>query len=563
MLVNPETGKLFKLLPIQKKFLQLAFTPGPGGDLPYRDILYSTLKKGGKSTFNAMCALYTICALGGRYAEGYILANDFDQAKSRVFTMCCRIVEASPTLRAKITSDLILFSNGSFIQALASDYKGAAGSAPTYIGVDESWAFTTEASQRLVAECCPTPTRKPSVRMTTTYAGILGQSEVLERQVKRALQGEEIEPDLFVQPGLIAYIGHSMIAPWQTQKWFEEQKAEMRPADFSRQMLNEFTSGETGFIDMEQYDRCVNPDLRARIVDPRLTVFIGVDASTKRDSTAIAVCAWNKETQRVEVVNHQIFQPTPQDPLNFEATIERTLLEYRTRYHVRQVLFDPSQMASTSQRLKNQGLPMEEYLQTPANLGDIATNLYNLITKRSIDFYHSPEIRLAMSGAVARESSRGWSIGKTRQSHKIDIVIALAMAAFAAHRAGTGRDSFEEAMLLLDMRAHPGAYPQARDAVTRAAEREMENKKRELQSRLCRGCGLPIGPGSHIAVGEDLYHVECPTTVEEIQQNEQNALKKLPPRMFPEGTAAAIRRRQGGKKKATPDLPKIENDDIR
>ena len=31
---------------------------------------------------------------GGRYAEGYVLANDFDQAKSRVFEMCCRIVKA-------------------------------------------------------------------------------------------------------------------------------------------------------------------------------------------------------------------------------------------------------------------------------------------------------------------------------------------------------------------------------------------------------------------------------------------------------------------------------------
>lgn len=41
-------------------------------------------------------------------------------------------------------------------------------------------------------------------------------------------------------------------------------------------------------------------------------------------------------------------------------------------------------------------------------------------------------MRLAISRAIATETPRGWRITKQVQSHKIDVVIALAMACHAA-----------------------------------------------------------------------------------------------------------------------------------
>jgi phage terminase large subunit-like protein len=61
-------------------------------------------------------------------------------------------------------------------------------------------------------------------------------------------------------------------------------------------------------------------------------------------------------------------------------------------------------------------------------------NLYELIQSQSLVAYPDPNIRLAISRAVAIETSRGWKISKTTQTHKIDFVIALAMAALAAIR---------------------------------------------------------------------------------------------------------------------------------
>ena len=48
--------------------------------------------------------------------------------------------------------------------------------------------------------------------------------------------------------------------------------------------------------------------------------------------------------------------------------------------------------------------------------------------------YPDAGMRLAISRAIAIETSRGWRIAKDKQTHKIDVVIALAMASYAAVR---------------------------------------------------------------------------------------------------------------------------------
>ena len=60
---------------------------------------------------------------------------------------------------------------------------------------------------------------------------------------------------------------------------------------------------------------------------------------------------------------HRIYQPSPDEPLDFEATIERTLLELKQRFQLGTVLTDPYQMASTMQRLLQAGVPIAEFPQ--------------------------------------------------------------------------------------------------------------------------------------------------------------------------------------------------------
>src|SRR5260370_38060983 len=97
-----------------------------------------------------MFVLTVTLVLGGKHAEAYCLANDIEQAQGRVFAAIRRIVEASPLLRsaANITASKIEFAElGATIEAIASDYQGAAGGNPVCVSFGGLWGYTTRGSR--------------------------------------------------------------------------------------------------------------------------------------------------------------------------------------------------------------------------------------------------------------------------------------------------------------------------------------------------------------------------------------------------------------------------------
>ena len=382
VLTDPETGELFKLYPAEERFIREALTPDPSGKLRYPELLFAAPKKSGKTALAALATLYVIVCLGGAYGEAYAVANDLEQASSRVFQACCRIIEASPLLRnsAKITANRIEFrSTGSTIIAIASDYASAAGGNPTITVFDELWGYTSERAHRLWDELVPVPTRKVSVRLTVTYAGFSAESELLEGLYKCGIQGEEIAPGLYRQRGLLMAWHHEAIAPWQAPEWIEQMRQQLRPNQFLRMIENRWVTAESNFVELGWWDACVDDSARPIVADPRLSVWVGLDASIRRDSTAIVACTWDDTAKKVRVVWHRIFQPSPSDPLDFESTVERTLLEIRGRFSVREIRFDPYQLVAVAQHLSAAGLPMTEFAQSVSNLTESSTALYETI----------------------------------------------------------------------------------------------------------------------------------------------------------------------------------------
>jgi phage terminase large subunit-like protein len=379
--------------------------------------------------------LVMILLYGGRYAEGICVANDLEQAQSRVSAIVKRIIECSPLLRAiaKLTSDKVTFPalNASII-AIASDAASAAGANPVITTFDELWGYTSERSRRLWDEMVPPPTRKIACRLTVSYAGFSGESQLLEEIYKRGMALPEVAPSLRAGDGLLIAWHTEPIAPWQTESWLADMRRSLRPNAFLRMIQNQFVTTESTFIDLAWWDACVDPAATPLVTQRSLPVTVGIDASVKRDSTAIVATHWDRQSQKVVLVWHRIFQPTPDDPLDFEAAIEATVLDLHARFLVQQVLYDPYQMAAVSQRLYRAGVNMHEYPQSPPNLTASSQNLYELIKGRNIVAYPDPQLRLALSRAVAIESARGWRIAKDKQSHKIDAVVALAMAALGA-----------------------------------------------------------------------------------------------------------------------------------
>jgi phage terminase large subunit-like protein len=435
VLRDPETGKPFELFDAQRQFFEHAWQLNEDGRLRYPEQCMGAIKKSGKTGTAAMHLLTTTLIFGGRFAEGYAIANDFEQAQGRVFQAVRRICEASPLLRREcnITQARIEFPRtGAVIQAIGSDYASAAGANPVVSSFDELWGYVSERARRLWDEMVPSPARKISCRLTTTYAGFESESVLLHELYKRGLTQPEIAPSLHAGDGLLMAWHHEPCAPWQTETWLAEMRRSLRPNQYLRMIENRFVTTESSFVDMPAWDRCIDPRLAPAINNRILPVFVGVDASFKHDSTGIVVTTFDKKASQVRLVAHRVFQPSPNEPLNFEATIEATLLDLNKRFLVRKVLFDPWMMQSSAQRLLKRGVPIEEFPQSPANLTLASQNLYELIESGNIALYPDQGMRLAVSRAIAIEGPRGWRIAKDKQRHKIDVVIALAMSAWAA-----------------------------------------------------------------------------------------------------------------------------------
>ena len=429
------------LVEAERSFLKHAFTTGPDGRLLYPEQVYSCPKKSGKTTFAAIYVITMVLLFGGAYAEAICAANDHEQSVGRVFAAIKRIIECSPLLRdeAKITTDRITIA-GAVIIAIPSNYATAAGSNHVVAIFDELWAYGSERLRRLFDELVPPPTRRIACRLTVTYAGFEGEGTLLEELYRRGLKQPQIGPNLYAGDGILMFWSHEPVAPWQTEAWLAEMRRSLRLNQFLRMIENRFVTTENAFVEPSAWDKCVDAKLGHLPRNPGLSIWVGVDASIKHDSTAIVAVTWQKETQQVRLVTHRVFQPTADEPLDFEATIERTLRDWHKAYFLRKILFDPYQMQATAQRLTKAGLRIIEFAQTQANLTAASQNLFDLIQERRLVLYPDVGMRLAISRTVALEKPRGWRIDKEKQSHKIDVVVALAMAAYAAVQYHTESD---------------------------------------------------------------------------------------------------------------------------
>jgi phage terminase large subunit-like protein len=444
VLRRPKDAKPFALFDAQKQWFSYCWQLRHDGTLLYPEQTLSWIKKTGKTTTAAMELLTTTLVFGGTNAQAFCVASDLQQATERVFADIKQIIEASPLLKreAVIQQHTITFpSTGAVIQAIGADSSGAAGARPTFISVDEAHTITTERARRLFDEMIPITSgdQKISVRLITSHAGYSGESTLLEEIYARGMALPEIENGLRAGSGCLFTWSHECLAPWQTEAWLHDQRQRTRPLQFRRQFENEFVTSETNFTTGEQWDECVTLS-GPPPSNPMMPVYIGVDASVKRDSTAICVVNGEKDSG-VRVNAHKIFIPTTSNPIDFEV-VERVLLDLKKKWPLATFIFDPTQMAFMMQRFNSlAGSKVEEFVQNPKNLSAMTQNLSDLIRYRKLAVYPDRHLRHAATTAVVVEKSDGPRFVKTRKDHN-DVIIALAMAALVCVQRFTSKPTY-------------------------------------------------------------------------------------------------------------------------
>ena len=432
--------------------LRLAFAFDQDGRLPWDTIVYSCIKKSGKTTLNGAFTLawgFTQEAPN----EMLVLANDLEQTLARVFKTMEGIIQHNPELQreAEVQSRTIYLANGTTVTAISGDYAGAAGSNHGFVSYDELWGYTSESSTRLWEELTPVPTRKNSIRFISTYAGFEGESGLLWDLYKQVVskdehpegQGERLHPDLPIyanrEARIFAYWDHEPRMPWQTQAYYDSQRKTLRPGTYLRLHENRWATAEEVFITPEMWDPCVNQAHHPTIIS-REPLYVGIDVGIKHDNAARVAVKWDENGEKLILVSHRIWKPTPGKPLDLENTVEEDLRELNEQNDVVEIFADPYQMHRSITTLQAAGVPIKEYAQTQANCTLMGQTLFDLLTGLNLEVYPSDELRQQALSTVAVENPRGWRIAKEKASKKIDAIVALAMACVAAmaHRGEIG-----------------------------------------------------------------------------------------------------------------------------
>jgi len=447
-----ERGAPFTLQPHQRTVLRAAFTFDADGRLAWETFLYSCPMKSGKTTINAaLCIWWAMTQEAPN--ELYVHANDEEQARSRVFSTILRLFRRNPGLAASavvLDKARIVLTNETELKAMASEYAGAAGSDRGLTSWDELWAFESEASRRLWEESTPVPTRRNSIRIVSTYAGWEGESGLLHGLYLQGVGPEEhpaggglkIHPDLPLylnrEARVLAYWDHTPRMPWQTPRYYQDQRAALREPTYRRVHENAWGTSESTFIDGPLWDGCVDPAHYPAPPNRRLPVVLGIDAAVKRDCSAV-VALTQAGDGRWPLVKHRIWTPTPLQPVNLDL-IEQFVFAMFAQYDVLLVLADPFQMQSSIGRLAAAGVPIVEYTQTPGNLTMMATVLSDALKDRQLQLYADAELRQHALNTVCVETRQGLRIAREKTSRKIDAIIALSMALVAA------KDCFGDSM---------------------------------------------------------------------------------------------------------------------
>ena len=411
-----EKGQPFTLSTYQRKVLILAFTWTPGGQLLLGILLWSEIKKSGKTFLAACLGLWH--AFVNPHTVVLVAANDMDQAVGRVFATMTALLDANEGLKHGVTIRVseIRLSNGTTIRAVPNDYRGEAGERHSLVIYDELWAYDSERARRLFDELTIPPTEPNGWTLIVTYAGFSGESTLLEELYRRGLKGERLDDNFEVTRAddLIMFWSHVARQPWQLgevgERYYGRQRRLLRPNTYLRLHENRWVSVESAFLTPELYDPLVDSGCTPIAGSPSSPVFVGVDGAIKRDT--VAVVGVTVEDGRLRLAHHRIWRPTLSDPIDLEATVEAYLRVLRSRGHLRAVYYDPYQLHRSATTLRHAGIPMHEFPQSLQNTTRMGQALFDAVNGQTLRLYPAVDLRQQALNTVAVESARGWRIAK-------------------------------------------------------------------------------------------------------------------------------------------------------
>lgn len=468
-------GKLIKLEEVQRRICEHVLTLKEDGTFPYEVVVYSTIKKEGKTTLaGAVGAWFSACIDPPNLI--LTLANDQEQSAGRIFGaitptlngLGCKVptaVSAKPEVR---------LPNGTVVQAIANNYAGAAGANYGLTLWSELWAYTSERSRRLFDELVPVATKLRSLQWIETYVGFEDESDLMLEIFKRIFTdtdekelqpGVEVIPELaditsdgkpccyrHIESGTFYYHNHTPRASWNIgeigEAYRRRKRATLRPAQYRRLFENRWQQAEGNFIDPVEFDEACN--LSGISLEPMV---LAGDASMRNDTVFIVGVKkytrilWGAPQERYAMLYLNVWDPklygmkqnkalgTKKGDMDLETTIAKDVKLLHSRgLMIGPFWYDPFQLHQVAINLRKLQVPCVEFgQQTERQLAD--TFLGEVFRKGELDLFYNPTLETHVKSAKVKEYENQQvrivkgTIGK---GNKVDGAVALSMAVWKA-----------------------------------------------------------------------------------------------------------------------------------
>lgn len=435
----------------QRAVLREAMRRDESGKFIYDLVLWSDIKKSAKSTIAAAVTLFR--ALNTPWGSFKIVANDLEQANSRVFYYLNRAVALNPAIKARVAAKqyrLSIEDMHSQIQAVPIDPSGEAGANDDFIEFTELHGAKSKAQVQMWAEMTIPPTKHGyAQRWIDTYAGFAGESPLLEDLYDRIVkQGQQLD---LGEPGLEVYANGRQLAlwntiprlPWQTPEYYASEAVTLPENQFNRIHRNQWGTSLATFVPYEWWTSCQREYTPCDAKTPEV---FALDAAVSGDCFAILGVSRqqglvHKRYCRIWIppANGKIEYSNPHDPE------DRAYPEGEIRYlaktrNVIEWAYDPYQLHDLCTRLMRSGVGwFREFPQGEDRL-KADKQLYDDIRDQHILHDGDPVLSEHIKNANAKTDPQDHTlrIVKRANSLKIDAAVALSMANHEARRLNIG-----------------------------------------------------------------------------------------------------------------------------
>lgn len=438
----------------------------------YHTVLWSWPKKSAKSTIIAAIVDY-LCLYTAK-AHIRLIGNDLRQADSRVgyylrenikigarkgyglSEQALALQEIRRDTHIRPSGYNIEYPNGSIVEMVPIDPSGEAGGNDDLVVFSELWGWKHKSHRDMWTELTISPNRfGQAQRWIDTYAGFEGDSPILEELYSAVVSDETRikiphNAECYAQSGIFATWVTKHLLEWQSEDYYQAERATLTPEQFNRLHNNQWVTSENAFVPIAWWDQCAG-------TIPTLLeyeeIVIALDAGISSDCFAIVAVSRDRryESQHLDTgediaPNYFVLRyarkwtPPKGQKLKFEsdtpeditpASEIKRLVEH---YNVVQVAYDPWQLEHfVSQKASELQTWFESFGQiTEREIAD--KQLYDIIRNGRIVYdprnANMQDMRDHLQNAAAdiRGDDRKLRIVKRDEKRKIDLAVALSMA---------------------------------------------------------------------------------------------------------------------------------------